>query len=176
VVPRRLPTAPELTVRAIHASDKPALLELFEALSAQSRLRRFLAPKPALSRRELAYLTEIDHVRHEALVAVAPDGSFVGVGRYACELGETTVADVAFAVADTWQGRGVGTGLARLLIERAQANGLERLQATTLADNAPARKLLGRLGFGVCGIANGVLEVGVDLADATGAAADRCAA
>jgi RimJ/RimL family protein N-acetyltransferase len=170
----RLPTDPELIVRPIRATDKAALLDLFERLSAQSRLRRFLAPKPSLSRRELAYLTEVDHIRHEALVAVAPDGTFVGVARYACDLGETTVADVAFAVADAWQGRGVGTGLARLLVERAGANGIGRLHATTLADNGPARKLLGRLGFGVCGITGGVLEVDVDVAAAP--AADRRAA
>ena len=171
----RLPTDPELIVRPIRATDKDALLDLFERLSARSRLRRFLAPKPSLSRRELAYLTEVDHVRHEALVAVAPDGTFIGVGRYACDVGATTVADVAFAVADAWQGRGVGTGLARLLIERARANGIARLHASTLADNGPSRNLLGRLGFGVCGIASGVLEVDLDLA-AAAAAADRRAA
>jgi RimJ/RimL family protein N-acetyltransferase len=176
VVPRRLPTEPELIVRPIRASDKAALLDLFERLSARSRLRRFLAPKPSLSRREVAYLTEIDHRRHEALVAIAPDGTFVGVARYACDIGETTVADVAFAVADAWQGRGVGTGLARLLVEDARANGIERLHATTLPDNGPARKLLGRLGFGVCGIAGGVLEVDLDLAAADARAADRHAA
>ena len=170
----RLPTDPELIVRPIRATDQAALLDLFERLSARSRMRRFLAPKPSLSRRELAYLTEIDHVRHEALVAVAPDGTFVGVGRYACDVGETTVADVAFAVADAWQGRGVGTALARLLIERARANGIARLHASTLSDNGPSRKLLGRLGFGVCAITSGVLEVDLDLAAA--AAADRRAA
>jgi RimJ/RimL family protein N-acetyltransferase len=170
VVPRRLPTAPELTVRPLRATDKAALLDLFERLSARSRLRRFLVPKPSLSRRELAYFTEIDHRTHEALVAVAPDGTFAGVARYACELGETTVADVAFAVADAWQGRGVGTGLARLLLEHAGENGIERLHATTLADNGPARRLLGRLGFAVRGIEGGVLEVGLDLAAPSAAA------
>jgi RimJ/RimL family protein N-acetyltransferase len=164
VVLPRLATNPELIVRPIRATDKAALLDLFERLSPRSRLRRFLAAKPALSGREVAYLTEVDHRTHEALVAVAPDGTFIGVGRYACGIGETTLADVAFAVDDAWQGRGVGTGLARLVLERARANGIERLQATTLSDNGPARKLLGRLGFAVCGIADGVIEVELDLA------------
>jgi acetyltransferase len=98
----------------------------------------------------------------------------VGVARYACDVDETTVADVAFAVADDWQGRGVGTGLARLLVARAHANGIARLHASTLTDNGPSRKLLGRLGFAVCGITSGVLEVDLDLAAAV--AADRRAA
>ena len=176
MVPRRLPTDPELIVRPIRTTDKPALLDLFERLSSESRLRRFLAPKPSLSRREVAYLTEVDHRSHEALVAIAPDGTFVGVARYACEIGETTAADVAFAVADAWQGRGVGSGLARLLLEDARDNAIARLHATTLAANRPARKLLGRLGFAVSGIADGVLEVDLDLAAADLPAAGRRAA
>jgi RimJ/RimL family protein N-acetyltransferase len=143
----RLP--PDLTVRPIRPADKDALLDLFERLSPRSRLRRFLAPKPRLSRRELAYFTEIDHRRHEALVAVGPDGAFVGVARYACGFGETKVAEVAFAVADAWQGRGVATALAPLVLERARANGIVRLTATTLAHNAPSLALLRRLAFRV---------------------------
>ena len=162
-MPRRLPTAPELTVRPIRPADKDALLDLFERLSSRSRLRRFLAPKPSLSRRELAYFTEVDHRTHEALVAVDADGVLHAVARYACGPGETTVGDVAFAVADAAQGRGIGTGLARLLFDDARANGLVRLQAMTLPENAPARKLLGRTGFELIGIDRGVLELALDL-------------
>jgi RimJ/RimL family protein N-acetyltransferase len=171
---RRLPTVPELTVRPIRPTDKDALLDLFERLTPRSRLRRFLAPKPALSRKELAYLTEVDHRTHEALVAVDRDGTFLGVARYACAPRETAVADVAFAVADSAQGRGIGTGLARLLFADARANGIVRLQAMTLPENAPARKLLGRMGFELTGIDSGVLELALDL-DA-GANAERRAA
>jgi RimJ/RimL family protein N-acetyltransferase len=162
--PRHLPTAPELTVRSIRPTDKDALLDLFERLGPRSRLRRFLAPKPSLSRRELAYLTEVDHRAHEALVAVDPGGRFAGVGRYACGPGETRVADVAFAVADAVQGRGIGTGLAQLIFDDARANGIVRLQAMTLPENGPARKLLGRTGFELTGIDGGVLELALDLA------------
>jgi RimJ/RimL family protein N-acetyltransferase len=161
--PHRVPDVPELTVRPLRAGDKAALLDLFERLSPRSRLRRFLAPKPALSRRELAYFTEIDHRRHEALVAVAPDGAFVGVARYACGFGERTVAEVAFAVADAWQGRGVATALAPLLVDRARANGIERLEARTLPENRPARRLLAGAGFEVERIADGLLELDLDL-------------
>jgi RimJ/RimL family protein N-acetyltransferase len=174
MAPRRLPTAPELTVRPIRATDDAALLDLFERLSPRSRLRRFLSPKPSLSRRELAYLSDVDHRTHEALVAVDPAGQFVGVARYACAAGETRVADVAFAVADAAQGRGIGTGLAQLLFDAAYANGIVRLVAMTLPENRPARKLLGRTGFELTGIEGGVLELALDLA-ARDAAARRAA-
>jgi RimJ/RimL family protein N-acetyltransferase len=165
---RLIPNFPDVVVRPIRAGDKAALLDLFERLGPRSRTRRFLAPKPRLSAKELAYFTEVDGRTHAALVAVGPDGAFVGVARYACAIGETEVADVAFAVADAWQGRGIGTALAALLVEHARANGIARLHATTLPENGPARKLLHRMGFGVCAIADGVLEVDLDLA-----AADR---
>jgi RimJ/RimL family protein N-acetyltransferase len=171
---RHLPTAPDLTVRPIGAADQDALLALFERLGPRSRLRRFLSPKPSLSRRELVYLTDIDHRTHEALVAVDADGALVGVARYACAPGDTAVADVAFAVADGRQGEGIGTGLARLLVEDARANGITRLQAMTMPENRPARRLLGRMGFQVSAFDAGVLELFLDLA--AGDAAERAAA
>lgn len=163
---RLIPNFPDVTVRPIRATDKDALLDLFTRMSDRSRMRRFLAPKPRLSARELTYFTEVDHHKHEALVAVAADGTFVGVGRYACGPDDTAVADVAFAVADAWQGRGIGTALAVLIVERARMNGIARLKATTLPENGASRKLLGRMGFEVCGISAGELEVGLDLAAA----------
>lgn len=167
---RLIPSHPELRVRPIRATDKDPLLDLFARLSERSRIRRFLAPKPSLSGKEVAYFTEIDGRRHQALVAIAPDGAFVGVARYACAPGATDVADVAFAVADAWQGKGVGTALAALLVEHACANGITRLQAMTLPENGPARKLLRRMDFGVRAIADGVVEVELDLAGAAGCA------
>ena len=160
------PGGASLHVRPIGPDDRERLAAAFEALSERSRQRRFLVPKPRLSSAELTYLTEVDHRTHEALVAVAADGRFVGVGRYACGPDDTTVADVAFAVADDWQGRGIGTALAVLIVERARLNGIGRLQATTLPENGASRKLLGRMGFEVCGISAGALEVGLDLAAA----------
>ena len=172
--PRQLQIVSGLTVRPLGARDKAALLDLFERLSPRSRMLRFLAPKPALSACDLAYLTEIDHRRHDALVAVAPDGAFVAVARFACGFGETTVAEVAFAVADAWQGRGIASALAPLLLERARANGIARLRASTLPENRAARRLLVRTGFEVMRIADGLLELELDLA--AGDAADRRAA
>jgi RimJ/RimL family protein N-acetyltransferase len=159
-----------LRLRAIAPDDKDALAALFARLSAQSRRRRFLIAKPALSPRELAYFTEVDHRRHEALVAIAADGEFVGVARYACAPGQATVADVAFVVADDWHDRGVGTVLGRHLVDHARASGIAQLNATTLAENAPARRLLQRLGFRVRGVDGAALDLRLELA-ANGAAA-----
>jgi GNAT superfamily N-acetyltransferase len=154
---------PGFHVRAIGWADKEALSGLFEQLSDRSRRRRFLVPKPRLSARELAYFTEIDHLRHAALVAVAPDGSFAAVARYACAPGETREADIAVAVADAWQGRGIGTLLAGRIVERARLNGIVRMVATTLAENRPALRLLRGLGFRVTGADASGIELALTL-------------
>jgi GNAT superfamily N-acetyltransferase len=148
-----------LRVRPIVAADRGPLAEAFERLSDQSRHHRFLGPKPRLSTRELDYLTDVDHVTHEALVAIdETTGHIVGVGRYATGPDGGTVADLALAVADAWQRRGIGHALAVRLVDRARANGMTALTGTTLAANRGARALLDRLGFRARSIGAGVLE------------------
>jgi GNAT superfamily N-acetyltransferase len=121
---------------------------LFARLSFESRRRRFLSAKPVLTPRELAYLTDIDHVGHEAIAAVDQgDGSIVGVARYVRVADRVGVADMAIEVVDELQNMGIGTGLARRVVERARVNGFALLTATTLWENRPARALLRRLRF-----------------------------
>jgi GNAT superfamily N-acetyltransferase len=166
-----------LRVRPIVPADRGPLADAFERLSDRSRHQRFLAPKPRLTTRELEYLTEVDHVSHEALVAIdETTGQIVGVGRYATGHGGGVVADIALAVADAWQRRGIGHGLAVRLVERARANGIARLTGTTLADNRSARSLLDRLGFRVCSAGGGVVELALDVPRAPAARPRYCGA
>ena len=68
-----------LRVRPIVPADREPLADAFDRLSDRSRHQRFLAPKPRLSARELDYLTDVDHVTHEALVAIdETTGQIVG--------------------------------------------------------------------------------------------------
>jgi ribosomal protein S18 acetylase RimI-like enzyme len=121
---------------------------MFARLSFESRRRRFLSAKPALTPRELVYLTDIDHVGHEAIAAVDQrDGSLVGVARYVRVADRVEVADMAIEVVDELQNMGIGTELARRVVERARVNGFALLTATTLWENRPARALLRRLQF-----------------------------
>src|SRR5207302_4711683 len=73
-----LADATRIGFRPVGPEDRDGLADLFERMSPQSRYRRYLSPKPSLSPRELSFLTEVDHVRHEALAAVDQrDGSLV---------------------------------------------------------------------------------------------------
>lgn len=137
-----------IELRAIGPEDRERLVSMYARLSPEARRRRFLTPKPALTARELAFLTDVDQFCHVALAAVdRRDGSIVGTARYVQEAGRPWVADVAIEVVDEHQNRGIGVALAAAIVERARANGLSLLTATTLWENRPARALLRRFRF-----------------------------
>ena len=133
-------------IRPIRPEDRTLLERMFEQLSEESRYRRFLHYVKRLGERELDYFTRVDHTEHEALVALGPHGTEpVGVARYV-RLRDHESAEVAIAVVDAWQGKGVGTVLLHELVERAKATGVRRFRATCLSDNAQVIDLLSRLG------------------------------
>jgi nucleotide-binding universal stress UspA family protein/GNAT superfamily N-acetyltransferase len=143
--PLTLRDGTRLIVRPIAPEDREQLREGFERLSPESRYRRFFSPVPRLSERHLDYLTDVDHHDHEALVAVeASSGRGVGVARYVRT--DEQEAEPAMAVADDWQGRGVGGHLLMALADRAREEGIVRFRAPVLASNQDALTVLGRLG------------------------------
>ncbi len=153
-----------LAVRPLEHSDRDGLAKLFARLSQESRYRRFHGLKAALTPRELDRLSDIDHIRHEAFAAVDQvDGSILGVSRYVARTDGSAVADVAVEVADEVQGIGIGTLLVRLLVQRAAANGIERLEGETLWNNAAARALMRRLGFRAHASHANVIELRLEL-------------
>jgi RimJ/RimL family protein N-acetyltransferase len=155
-----------LTIQPIERGDGARLGELFAHLTPESRYRRFLTSKPRLTRRELAVLTNVDHLRHEALVAVdETDGSFVAAARYVELNDRPWVAELAVEVADGFQSAGIGTALAGHVLARARAAGMQRLVATTLRENAPARALAHRLGFRASSSSGPEIELELALED-----------
>jgi RimJ/RimL family protein N-acetyltransferase len=75
----------EVLIRPIRPEDRHLLATAFTRLTPQSRYQRFFAPVERLTESDLTYLTEVNHSRHEALVAIDPeDGELVGVARYVC--------------------------------------------------------------------------------------------
>jgi RimJ/RimL family protein N-acetyltransferase len=154
----------ELVLRPLSSDDRERLAALFDGLSPESRYRRFLSPKRELTARELTYLTNIDHVSHEAFAAVdRRDSAIVGVGRYVREIDCAGAAEIAVEVADELHGMGIGTALARRVVRRAHANGFALLRATALWENRPARALLRRLGFHARASEGGVIDFELEL-------------
>ena len=135
-----------LVIRPIRPSDKAELSAGLSSLSELSRHRRFLAPKVRFTTAELRYLTELDGHDHVALVAHLMDGTGVGVARYVrLPGGDGATADVAIAVADPMQGRGLGSLMAELLAAVAARHGIERFSADILSENVSAQRLMAHL-------------------------------
>jgi RimJ/RimL family protein N-acetyltransferase len=125
-------------VRPLRPEDKALISQAFEALSPETRYRRFFAPLQSLSSQDLRYLTEVDHRDHEALAAVNPEnGMIIGVARFV-RSEDPEEAEVAVVVGDPWQEHGVATALLERLVERAREEGIERFVALVMSDNEDA--------------------------------------
>jgi len=157
----------QLYVRHVKASDKDVIATAWLQLSQQSQQRRFLAPKPVLTKGDLRYLTEIDGHNHVALIAVRLDdpSRVVAVARFV-RLGEDPeTAEVAVTVADAMQGKSVGKKLGVLLADEARGRGVRRFSASMLADNRPALRLMRTMSKRLdSSIDNGVRDLVADLA------------
>jgi RimJ/RimL family protein N-acetyltransferase len=143
----RLRAGEDLLVRPITAKDAAELIAGFRRLSVRSRFQRFFTAAPNLRAREAAYLTQIDHHNHEALVAIVPaTGDIVGVARFIRSSTDPTSAEIALTVADWWQGRGLGGELLRHLVERAREEKITRFTADLLTGNRAMLALISQVG------------------------------
>ena len=163
------PTAPPfgtaLEIRPVEPGDKAALAAAVDQSSDEAVYRRFLGPHGRLTAAELRYLTEVDHRDHEALLAVDPaSGKSVGVARYVRHRERRDRAEIAVAVLETWQGRGVGKALMHGLADRARDEGITQFTALMLSNNRAMRRLLADLGTTrLLSSEAGAVELAVDL-------------
>jgi RimJ/RimL family protein N-acetyltransferase len=153
-------------IRPIEPSDRTRLNEGFESASTRSIFMRFLGPQPRLSQSQLDYLTAVDHVRHEALIAVDPEtGLSFGTARYVRSEEDPDSAEFAVGVGDRWMRIGLGTALLTALAERAREAGIVRFTGLIHADNAAIRALIAKVAgpYETRLAGQGALEVVVDL-------------
>jgi RimJ/RimL family protein N-acetyltransferase len=132
-----------ITIRPLRDGDTATVAALFARLGQRSRERRFCGAKPRLSDVELIKLARVD-VDHHVLVGYADgDPAPVGIARL---VRNGSTAEIAFAVADAYQGKRVGTTLAGELAADARAAGIVELVATVCGDNPRVLALIKRLG------------------------------
>ena len=130
-------------MREIRLEDAAALRRLVGRSSERSVELRFLGPMRELSEEKARRFAEVDGRDRFALVALDPEDEdeIVGVVRYERARG-TDGAEYAALVEDRFQGRGLGIGLTRCLIEAARERGIERLHALVLRENGRMLRLL----------------------------------
>ena len=132
-----------LTIRPLRNGDTATVAALFERLGERSRQRRFCGAKPRLSELELENLSRVDPDQHVLVGFVDGDPDPVGIARL---VRSGPSAEIAFAIADTHQSRGIGSILANELAADARAAGVTELVATVCGDNPRVLALLKRLG------------------------------
>jgi len=143
-----LPDGRLVRVRSLRPGDREIYERAVLDLSPRSRYLRFLAPIHKPSERLLDLMTHPDGSRHVAHIALTPDETTgVAVVRYVRAEDDPLAAEVAIAVADDWQGHGLGAELVRRTAAHARASGVRTLRATTLRENAGSLRLLAATGF-----------------------------
>ena len=138
-----------LFIRPIRPEDAPLLVEMFNMLSPRSVFFRFFSPLKTLPHSMLARFTQIDYDREIALVALEETNNkekMLGVARVIRLYGRNT-AEVDVAVADSWQGKGIGAELLLRCLTIAKEQGIEEVFGTILSENTQMLELARKLGF-----------------------------
>jgi acetyl coenzyme A synthetase (ADP forming)-like protein len=132
-------------VRAMRPDDDKALLALFTSLSEESRWMRFFAPTQGAALAAEAHReTNLD--RTFGLLALSgPEERVVGHAFYAGL--DDHRAEVAFTIANDFQGRGLGTILLCQLAEVAEANHIQMFEAEVVAANHAMLHVFRESGF-----------------------------
>ncbi len=147
----------QVLIRPLVPADRAAVQRFYAELSPESRQMRFHS---AGLRVEGALLDLV--MGGHALVAESA-GEILGIATYA-PLRDRTRAEMAIAIGDRHQRRGIGTVLFERLSRDARRKGFRRLLAIVMASNGRILSLLRGLGFRITRrLDEGDVEVDVEL-------------
>ncbi len=130
----------QVSVRRVSAADADGLDAFYAGLSPRSQRQRFLGYVPSVGVSNTRSFCMPDHEHSEGFVAVAgAEGRIVGHVCLVTDPRGTT--ELAIAVEDAAQRRGIGRRLFQAALAWGQEHDLERFTATAFADNAGMRHL-----------------------------------
>ncbi|MBI3933321.1 MAG: bifunctional acetate--CoA ligase family protein/GNAT family N-acetyltransferase, partial [Acidobacteria bacterium] len=149
-----LPDGESFTLRPIRPDDEPMMIQFHKALSEQSVYYRYFGTMSLSQRTAHERLTRmcfIDYDRELALIAVRNDSDaaqaeIMAVGRL-IRLHGTDEVEIAVLVADSFQGKGLGTRIVSRLMQIAHQEGVRRIQAEILPENLRMQRICKKLGF-----------------------------
>lgn len=136
-----------ISFRAVRPDDKQRIVKAFKGLERDSVYLRFFTYRKELEDEELRRVTECDGASHAVLVATTGSGeheAIVGMGSY---VRSGAAAEVAFAVEEDFQRRGIASRLLQQLADIARAHGIERFEAEVLVQNTPMLNVFRRSGL-----------------------------
>ncbi|MHA7156828.1 bifunctional acetate--CoA ligase family protein/GNAT family N-acetyltransferase [Glutamicibacter endophyticus] len=134
-------------LRPITPADAQALQAMHKLQSQTSVYLRYFTYKSALTAKELDRFTHVDH-RDRVAITVLRGERIIGVGRYD-RLDDPSQAEVAFNVADEFQGTGIGSILLEHLAAAARENGIGKFVAEVLPENRKMITVFSEAGYAV---------------------------
>jgi acetyltransferase len=147
-------------LRPIKPEDEPLWLEMFQNFSEESiRYRFFQIIKDTPHEVRVRYCN-IDYDREMAIVAELNEDErrkILGVVRVGLEPDRKN-GEIAFIVADPWQGLGLGTKMVDHMIDVCKDMGVETLYAIMLPDNMRAINLMKKMGFTIKYVEEGTVK------------------
>jgi len=154
-------------LRPIVPADEPLLHEAVAAMSERTVYFRFFSPIKRMSDALAHRLAVVDYNDRFAIVATThrPNGKerIVGVARYDRARG-TDVAEVAVAVIDEFQRRGLGSALLAELARVARVHAIKTFSLIVLPENREMLDLLRRMGWiHQAKLVGGVYEISFEL-------------
>ena len=149
-----------LRLRAATTEDVDALVSFFAALSPESRYLRFQGAT-LIDRKTVAPFVSAESL---SVVAERATDDIVAVATFV-RLRDPKRAEVAFAVSDALQGRGIGMRLLERLAAHAAEAGVEEFVAQVLPQNSAMLTVFADAGFAVRrSLEGGVVEVRLAIA------------
>ncbi len=141
----------EIFLRPVRMTDEPLLKDFFYSLSDKSLHRRFISVREDMPHERLQGFVAIDYTQEMVILAVLQKEEkevIVGVGQFGIYQSLHT-AEVAFAVRDDYQNKGIGTELLSYLTLLAKKQGLLGFYAEVLTENRPMLHLFEKMGFDI---------------------------
>jgi len=170
VKPWRFEDGTEVMIRPLRPEDEPRMARFHTKISERSIYQRYFHPlslDQRISHEPLARVCFGDYDREISLVAErkdrdAKESEILAIGQLS-KAHLVNEAELAVLVVDEYQQRGLGTELARRLIEIARIEKLDRVTVEILGNNDPTLDVCQRLGFrlqsGEEGFVHGVLAL-----------------
>ncbi|MCG8604380.1 GNAT family N-acetyltransferase, partial [bacterium] len=151
----------DILLRPAKISDEPLLKDFFYALSDNTLYRRFFSMRRDMPHDRLQQFVVVDYSKSMVILATIQQGQreeIIAMGQYFVNE-NTHTAEIAFAVRDDYQNKGIATQMFRYLTYLAKKQGLLGFTAEVQMDNRPMLHLNAKMGFDLqMKIENGVYD------------------
>lgn len=140
-----------VSFRAIKPSDEEAMRRLFYRFSDDMVFYRYFSPIKTMPHAKMQEYVNVDYREDMSIVGVIEEGHaerIIAEGRYSRKP-NTSIADTAFVVDETFAGLGIASYLLEMLIKYAREQGITGISADVLQNNKAMLKVYEKLPYAI---------------------------